>query len=302
MKAAEQLQYVPNVHAQLLARSARAGVGMIVNRINDPHFGAIAQGAIDEGAERYEIVTICDARQDADLELKYIDLMIDHRVKVILLAGSGYTDHELESRVEDRLRRFRDQGGVAVSMTRRLFDVATSRPDNQRGGQLVAQHLLQLAHERIGFISGPINFTTNEDRIDGFRTALRRRDPAIDEQLCVVEGDFSRISGYTAAQLMLSGSSAPTAIFCANDLMAIGALAAARDMGVNVPDDLSIVGFGDTPTARDTFPRLTTVRTNLYEVGRRAVAIGLNPSVDVRDDKVPCELIHRGSTGPATDH
>lgn len=299
LEAAEQLQYVPNVHAQLLARSARSGVGMIVNRIDDPHFGPIAQGAIDEGAERNEFVTIFDARQDPDFELKCIDLMIDQRVKVILLAGSGYTDPDLEARVEDRLRRFRDQGGVVVSLTRRQFEVATSRPDNTRGGELVAQHILQLAHRRLGFISGPVNFTTNQDRIDGFRSVLRRHDQTVDERLQVVEGDFTKISGYSGTQLLLGRDQPPTAIFCATDLMALGALAAARDMGVNVPGDVSVVGFGDIPAALDTYPTLTTVRTNLYEAGRRAVAVALSSSVDVRVDKVPCQLINRGSTGPA---
>ncbi len=300
LRAAEDLQYVPNVHAQLLARSARSGVGMIVNRIDDPHFGPIAQGAIDEGAARDEFVTISDAQQNPDLELRCIDLMIDHRVKVILLAGSGYTDIELESRVQKRLQRFRDQGGVVVSLTRRQFDVSTSRPDNYRGGQLVAQHLLQLAHERIGFISGPLHFTTNEDRVDGLRAALRKRDPAIDQQLAVVEGDFTRISGYTGTELLLRSDTPPTAVFCATDLMALGSLAAARDLGVKVPEELSIVGFGDIPAALDTYPTLTTVRTNLYEAGRRAVVLGLSAPSDARVDKVPCELIHRGSTGLAS--
>jgi LacI family transcriptional regulator len=138
--------------------------------------------------------------------------------------------------------------------------------DNVAGGYLVTRHLLDLGHRRIGYIGGPPHLSPVPDRSAGYRRALQEAGLPVDEQL-VVDGNFRDVGGYNGAQVLLALAEPPTAIFAGNDLMAIGALAAAREAGIAVPDDLSIAGFDDIHLAGYINPPLTTLAQPKYELG-----------------------------------
>jgi LacI family transcriptional regulator len=133
----------------------------------------------------------------------------------------------------------------------------------------MTEYLFKIGHRRIGFIVGHPDHGQSRDRLDGYRRALDRHGIPIDDGL-VKQGLFDYESGYRCAQSLLSSSSAPTAIFASNDHMAMGVLSAAHERGLEVPRQLSVAGFDDSPMARHAWPPLTTVRQPIAEVARLA--------------------------------
>jgi LacI family transcriptional regulator len=151
-------------------------------------------------------------------------------------------------------------------------EVDTVVSDNRRGGRIVAEAVIDLGHRRIALIAGPENATTSRDRERGFREGLAARGVDFDETLRRV-GQFSHHSGYQWCLDLLAAEPRPTALFAANDLIAFGALDAARRVGVRVPDELSIVGFDDIDMAGWEGFNLTTIRQPLAEMGRAATTL-----------------------------
>jgi LacI family transcriptional regulator len=184
--------------------------------------------------------------------------------------------------------------------------VDTVVSDNERGGRLVAEAMVELGHRRIALIAGPENTTTSRDRERGFREQLQESGLQLDESLRRV-GQFSHHSGYQWCLDLLAAESRPTAVFAANDVIAFGALDAARRVGVRVPAELSIVGFDDIDMAGWEGFNLTTVRQPLAEMGRAAATlllerIGADAELAPRRRVFPVGLVHRDTlaAAPAT--
>jgi DNA-binding LacI/PurR family transcriptional regulator len=171
-------------------------------------------------------------------------------------------------------------------------------PDNERGGLLATQHLIDLGHREIAHISGPKGWMETERRVRGWRTAL---DAAGLPARPPVEGDWGPASGYAAALEILADPSV-TAIFVACDAMALGALEAARSLGRSVPGDLSVVGYDDIPEAQFYFPPLTTMAQHFYELGERAFHVAMQAirveETPVAQAELDPPLIVRGTTAP----
>jgi LacI family transcriptional regulator len=164
-------------------------------------------------------------------------------------------------------------------------DVDTVVSDNRRGGRLVAETMVELGHRRIALIAGPDNATTSRDRERGFREQLKASGISFDRSLRRV-GQFSHHSGYHWCLDLLASERRPTAVFAANDLIAFGALDAARRVGVRVPAELSIVGFDDIDMAGWEGFNLTTVRQPLAEMGGAAARL-LIDRIESDDDRPP---------------
>jgi LacI family xylobiose transport system transcriptional regulator len=178
-------------------------------------------------------------------------------------------------------------------------DVPAVGTTNWNGGLVATRHLLDLGHRRIGMIAGPRGMMCSRARIDGYRAALETAGVAFDPGL-VREGDFHHESGYRVGLELLRRPDRPTAVFTGNDLQALGLYEAARELGLRIPEDLSVVGFDDLPVARWVGPPLTTVRqplTEMAEVAARMVidlARGHQPST-LRVD-LATSLVERSST------
>lgn len=173
--------------------------------------------------------------------------------------------------------------------------------DNFQGAVLATEHLLSLGHRRIGFLSGREDLESSRQREDGYRRALASAGVAVDESLVRV-GDYRQESATGPARELLGLTQRPTAVFAANDLSAIGTMQAARELGLRVPDDVSVVGFDNVPESALTTPPLTTVSQPMQRMGSEAVTLliqlmsGTEPSrTHVR---LPVELVVRGSTAP----
>jgi DNA-binding LacI/PurR family transcriptional regulator len=177
-------------------------------------------------------------------------------------------------------------------------------PDEVYGAQLAVNHLIQLGHRRIGFITGPEEYYASHDRLQGYQIELAKASIPLDVDLVTV-ADWETSGGYTATQELLQQSSPPTAIFAGNDLMAIGAIYAARDAGLTVPQDLGVVGYDDIQIAAvfrpGIMPGITTVTLPCYEMGQASAQLLLDQlqgrGSDQEEVKIRGRLIVRDSCG-----
>jgi LacI family transcriptional regulator len=277
-EAVEKLGYVPNAHAQALAGSTTGMVGLIVHDGSDPYFAEMARGVIDMAYDAGLLSVICNTLREPAREVRYVAALHRQRVRAIVMLASGYVAESDEGPIVDQLDRFQRGGGRVVTLgERNVVGASVVLPDHFDGGRRLTRSLLDLGHTGIGVIGGPESLRTVGERLDGVKAAFAERDLSVPEHLWV-GGDFTRDSGYNAARQLLQLDSPPTAIIALNDIMAIGALAAARDLGISVPEDLSLTGFDDISSVSDTVPPLTTVRIPLRDIGRKAMELALNPA------------------------
>jgi LacI family transcriptional regulator len=176
--------------------------------------------------------------------------------------------------------------------------------DNVLGGWLATTHLFGLGHKKVGCIAGTPKHTPNADRLIGYRKALEDAKAVKDESL-IIRSNFQFEGGYQAALSLLSQDNRPTAIFACNDLMAIGAMRAAIDIGFRIPEDLSLIGYDDIQITKYTNPQLTTIAQPMFNMGSRAAEILIerihNPDIPLRKKVFEPNLVVRGSTSKYTD-
>ncbi|WP_127507462.1 LacI family DNA-binding transcriptional regulator [Actinoplanes solisilvae] len=293
LAAVAELRYVPNAHAQMLARNNRNAVGVLVHDVSDPYFAEITRGLQRVATAHGRLVIICNTFREPARELEYIDLLHAHQVAAIVVAGSGYLSSDAETELHDRMLAFEATGGRIAVIGRHHHSSDAVVPANEEGGYLAGAHLFELGHTAVAVIAGPAALTTTADRLAG----LQRAATAFGRTLHIVHSDFTRDGGATAAADLLAVDPGLTAIAALNDSMAVGALAAMRAAGRR----LSIIGFDDMPIARDVTPALTSVRLPLTELGERAMELALNPpppNAPPRTEHIPAELVIRDSTWP----
>jgi LacI family transcriptional regulator len=227
------------------------------------YFTEIIRGAADAANSRGMSITLYVPSRDATSDVPR-DVLIGHRaVAGLLLVGA---------RIDDPvIAQCRDTGApfALVNNSTPEDGVNSVDCDNVSGATAATRHLLDLGHRRIGFIAGPDDSSNARDRRRGYEVALRAAGVAVDASL-IAPGRFEEDGGAAAMETLLCLADRPTAVFAANDMMALGALDALRDAGLRVPEDIALVGFDDIPTARYIAPRLTTVHQPIYDVGRRA--------------------------------
>lgn len=298
LDAAAELGYVPNAHAQALARSNAALVGVVVHDISDPYFAEIVRGIQSVADQSNRLVSICNSYRDPARDLAYVRLLHAHRAEALIMAGSGLDDREYSLALARQISAFSDAGGRVAFIGRHHVPGNAIVPDNVGGGRAVGHLLAALGHRQIGVVGGPPMITTSSDRLDGLRSGLRDYGIELGAGQ-IISGDFSREAGARAALELLAQHPRITAIHTLNDLMAVGALAALRERGVAVPGDITLVGFDDIPIAADVTPALSTVRVPMFEMGRRALDLALqSSSSELRVEHLATELIVRASSGP----
>jgi LacI family transcriptional regulator len=297
LEAAEELRYVPNAHAQALARASTRMVGVIVHDVGDPYFAEISRGILRVATDAGRLVMICNTYRDTARELEYVATLRAHRVEALVLAGSGIDDQDFSKAMAAQLNAFATAGGRVALIGRHLFPGDAVMPDNVGGGRDLARALLRLGHRRIGVITGPPQLTTTRDRLDGFRGALEEAGVEL-PGAHVLSSDFTREGGATAAAELLDRAPDLTAVFGMNDAVAIGVLRELRARGARVPDDVSVAGFDDMPVAADVTPALSTVRVPMAELGARAMSLALDDHRrgEPRAIRVPAEVVLRDST------
>ncbi|HID20780.1 MAG TPA: LacI family transcriptional regulator, partial [Planctomycetaceae bacterium] len=243
-------------------------------------------------------VILCNSDYNLERERAYIEVLQAKQVDGLIFIPSSI---EI-AHVRELLAKMR---GPVVTADRYTPELAADSiiADNRAGGRLAAQHLLALGHQRIGCIERPKYLPHVQDRLIGFREVLEEQGIVIPDELCV-RGGFSFEDGVRAARRLLSLPNPPTAVFAYNDIMAIGALRAAREMGLHVPDDLAVVGFDNIPVASFVTPQLTTIDQPKYRIGALAVELligRLSGEIegDPQQQVLDVRLIVRESSDPA---
>lgn len=298
LAAVAELDYVPNAHAQALARSNSATVGVIVHDVSDPYFSEITRGLQRVAIEHGRLAIICNSYREPEREVAYVELLRAQRVEAIVLAGSGYRDVVATRALDAKLSLFAQQGGRVAVIGRHELSGDAVMPDNEGGAFALASMLFADGHVDVGVVGGPRELTTTQDRLNGVRRAVRKYKRRLPAER-IVDGRFTRDGAAAAAVQLLERHPGLTALMALNDAMAVGVLAALRGRGVRVPEDVSVAGFDDMPIAADVTPALTTVRLPMVDMGARALVLALDrTSTGTRIEQVPVEVVRRASTGP----
>jgi len=257
-----ELDYTPVKAAQRLRRQRTHALGIVVPDITNLYFALAIRGVESVAFERGFISLICDSSHDPRREARYLEMLLAEDVEGVLLVPSGRGDASAVQRLAGR--------GVRVMlMDRRISGFPVVEADNRGASRALGEHLLGLGYRRIAYISGPPDVSTAEDRLRGFREAVRAQGADLVD---VRRGEFTFESGFDAARQILRSKRAD-AIVAANDLMAFGVLRAAEEEGLSVPRDVGVAGFDHIPhVPYATFlrPELTTVDVPAHEMGCEA--------------------------------
>jgi LacI family transcriptional regulator len=269
LACAKAMGYQPNRWARSLVTRRSLMIGVVVPDLGHSFFTEIASG-IEEIVEKagYDIL-LCHSRGDAARELAEVQVLIGSRVDGLIIAPVQPEDSE--NPFSQLLER-----NIPVVLVDRFFprgDLPCVRVDDLRVGRLATGHLIELGHRRIGHISGPSSSGSLRGR--GFANAMRAAGLALDKRL-IVAGDFQIDGGREAMKALLKLKPRPTAVFAANDPLAIGAVYSCREAGLHVPNDISIVGAGNIEGPHHPNPFLTTVDWPRQELGRVAAEILLD--------------------------
>ena len=287
-----------NFRVSAVGRSLATGrtnsIGVVVTTLADPFIAEVATGVQDAANARGYSVILANSNEDPEREMKVVQSFEERRVDGIVVmssrVGSVYVPVLAEMKIPMVLINSLHPGDFAYSVT----------IDNAGASRAATRFLIQLSHKRIGYIGDKFGAQANAGRLSGYRLALESSGIPYRPEL-VVYGDSRPEGGLHAMEQLLSIPEPPTAVFCFNDMTAIGALNAAQRRGLRAPDDISIVGFDDLLIASYTLPPLTTVRQPKHEMGRMATEILLNllgGSESESNRLVKGELIVRESTAP----
>lgn len=290
LEAAEALHYVPHVGARSLSTRRTNTVGVLLPDLHGEFFSEVIRG-IDSAARRSGYHLLVSGSHSDWVEMSGVLGATRGRVDGIIVMSPDRDTATLQAHLP--------RGVPAVLLNCPHGPGPSISIDNQGGSQAMVEHLVSLGHRRIAFIRGPERNADAWERLQGYRTAMKRAD--LHDASLELPGDFTEDGGYAAAVRALNLDPPPSALFAANDAMAVGALSAARDRGLTVPDELAVVGFDDIPIARFVAPPLTTVGVEIAQFGRRAFELLQEllsgEGTTARREIVPTGLIIRESCG-----
>ncbi len=263
-----ETQYRPNGIARSLKMRQSFVLGVVVPDVTNPFFAVMFRGIEDAALPRGYSVVLCNTDGSPDRERSQLRLLLERRVDGFVLASAYLNDASV--------RRLRADGvpHVLVNRYSEEREEAFVGGDDQAGGRLVTEHLIELGHVRIGHLSGPRAVSTSVQRQRGYQAALAAAGLELESEL-VAESGYTEEGGLRAADklLALPAGRRPTAVFAVNDLAALGLYAAARRLGLAIPQDLAVAGYNDITVAGRLDPPLTTVQVPVHEMG--VVAAGM---------------------------
>jgi len=291
LDAIESLDFRPNAFAQSLATNRSNSVGIVAQEITSAYFGALLNGieAALEAAGMH--LMVANGHGQPQAEARAVEFLIQRRADALILNLEEPSQHDLGA--------WAQRGVPTVVLGRKVpgGELPCVYHDHERGGRLAAAHLIAHGHERIVYLKGSVRHPS-EARFEGYRRALQEAGLPLDGRL-VVEANQSETGGRAALRQLLAEGVPFTALFATNDEMAAGAMIALREAGLDVPRDVSVVGYDDLLLARCLYPPLTTVRQPLGAMGRAAAllalkALGRAPGKEVKRKFDP-SLVERQS-------
>lgn len=284
LEVIEEHDYQPNQLAQNFSQNVSNNIALFVFDLMNPFFTRLAKEINSIALEKGYTLMICDTEDKREREREYINYISRSKFAgLILTEGSFYRD-QVQSLSEDCAMVSMDR----VVETDREVPVITSK--NREGARKAIEYLVNLGHEKIGFISGPKGISTARDRKTGYLDIVNKYDLPVDEDY-IYEGDFRKQSGIEGLEYFLSLEKTPTAIFCSNDIMANGVLSRAFSLNIDIPEDLSVIGFDGV--ANNDYYELTTMSQDIQRLAQQTVKGLLNEingEVVEQVKKIPVEL------------
>lgn len=290
---AAQLGYRPNAMARALRQGNSSLLGVVTDEIaTTPFAGDIVRGAQQAAWQQGRILTLVNTDHQSALEQEALSALLQHQIEAYLLASMAHRPLQLPALL-------RGHPVVLVNASSDDPDLPSVVPDELHGGREATEHLLALGHRRIGLIDNLDDSVAATLRVAGYQQALRQAGLAVDPTLMVKLSGWQE-AGFAGALALLQLPRRPSALFCLNDRAAMGALDAARELGLRVPEQLSIIGFDNQELiAAHLRPRLTTMQLPHYEMGAWGVRALLCPEPDgVRQARLHCPLVRRESVQP----
>jgi len=294
LQAMEDLQYVPSGIARSMRRQSTKTIGLIIADIRNPFFTEMVS-AIEDAAYRNRYTVLLGSSDDEiEKEQLYLAALARERISGLILVpvsedpANYIFGHPMPLVFVDRSV----PGAQADSVTL----------DNERGGYAATRYLIELGHRRIGLVATPTTHSVGDERRAGYVKALREFNIPVDQQLIRCGDHPKEHGGYEAVQELMALPSPPTALFAVNNVRTVGMLQAIHDSNLRLPDDLSVIGFDDSPWLSLLTPPLTTVRQPIYEIGSEAVRllmqrIAVGPAAPPAATVMQPELVVRNSTG-----
>jgi LacI family transcriptional regulator len=292
--AIAELGYVPNVLARSLRSKRTHTLALVITDITNPFFTIIARGVEDTAGEAGYNVIFCNTDESAEKEEKYLQLLLQKQVDGILLVPANSASKSVEFILE--------QGTPVVVLDRRvpINGIDVVRCDSFDGGYQLTRLLIDLGHRHIAVLNGSIDVSTSQDRLAGYKKAMEDAGLAANEQFYY--GNFNQERGYEMAKQAISQTPCPTALFAANNLIAIGTLWALQEMGIRVPEDIAVVSFDDLPQNLMAYPFLTAATQPAYEMSKKATELLIDrlngrAPVECQEVILPVKIIIRASSG-----
>jgi DNA-binding LacI/PurR family transcriptional regulator len=293
LRAAARIGYRPNDLARALIQGRTGTVGVLIPDISNPYYAEVMRGVEDVIYAGGRRVVLCNTNRDVEKASTYIDTLLKARVDGVVIVGGGST------RLASFLRPLAVYGTRVVVIGRHNLPFPSIEVDNMEAARRATEYLLGLGHTAVGCITGPADSYTVQDRLAGYKAALKAQGLSVRRRL-IVEADFEEAGGYAAARQLLAIRDRPTAVLAANDRSAMGVLAALADAGVAVPGEMSVMGFDDIPLASFVRPALTTVSVPSSQLGREAALLleldEKAPAVESRE--LATQLVTRDSCCP----
>jgi len=289
-----KLGYVPNVLARSLKSKRTNTLALVFTDITNPFFTIIARGVEDTAGDAGFNVIFCNTDESQEKEDNYVQVILQKQVDGILLVPVGSNTKSIQI--------IKDQGTPLVILDRRIdnTDVDIVRGDSIGGARLLTQHLIDLGHRHIALINGPHNVSTSEDRLIGYKQVMEEN--GLIDNIQFYYGLFSQASGNSLTRIIFEKEPKPTAIFAANNLVAVGALRALNELGYRIPNDVALVSFDDIPDNLTMFPFMTAVSQPSYEMGKSATELLISrikngSDAGYKDIIFPVVFIKRDSSG-----
>ncbi len=292
-RAVSQLGYRPNIVAQSLRKRRTGIIGLVLSDIANPFFPEIARG-IEETARKHGFnVILSNTDADPTQEKNSIEILLSRQIDGLIITSARSTDNLNEYLRED----------CPVVLVNRdpfpgMFDFVGI--DNVSSARKAVHHLAELGHRKIAFVEGESASPASFGRYEGYKVALKKMGISLSEKYVRI-GHLKYEGGYRAMNSFWEDSSRPTAIFCANDMMALGVIDACADRGIRVPQDVAVVGFDDMWVASLKNVQLTTIHQPRYEMGAKAVELMMERIMGKREEirrvMLPAELVVRGTCG-----
>lgn len=267
--AMANLGYRPNTIAQSLASSKSNSVGVLVSELDSPFFGEMMSSIEKELRKAGKQVIFAAGHNNEKLEKESIEFLLSRSCDALIIHSEQTDDEYIQALSAQKVPIYVINRHIKSLEERCIY------MNNELGGYLAAKFALDKGHKRIAYIAGPQSKHDAVERYDGYKKALHEANIALDPTL-IVYGDYTETGGLNSFKKLMSQGRNFTALICANDEMASGAMKQARDMGLNIPQDMSIVGFDNTSFAQYLYPQLTTVDNPVGAMGKMAARMVLN--------------------------